>query len=46
MEYEGGIMLKEAIYHRPKNQFAYASNDDKIHIQIRTKRNDINSMFL
>ncbi|MBO1511660.1 alpha-glycosidase [Metabacillus bambusae] len=39
-------MLKEAIYHRPKNQFAYASNDDTIHIQIRTKRNDINSMFL
>ncbi|WP_338787429.1 alpha-glycosidase [Metabacillus sp. FJAT-53654] len=39
-------MLKEAIYHRPKNQFAYACNDDMIHIQIQTKRNDINTIFL
>jgi glycosidase len=39
-------MLKEAIYHRPKNQFAYACNDKTIHIQIRTKRNDINTLFL
>ena len=39
-------MLKEAIYHRPKNQFAYACNDDALHIQLRTKRNDVSSVFL
>ncbi|MGM0874565.1 MAG: alpha-glycosidase [Bacillota bacterium] len=39
-------MLKEAIYHRPKNQFAYVCNDDTLHIQIRTKRNDITTIFL
>jgi glycosidase len=39
-------MLKEAIFHRPKNQFAYACNDNSLYIQLRTKRNDINSVSL
>ncbi|MCM3651160.1 alpha-glycosidase [Metabacillus litoralis] len=39
-------MLKEAIYHRPKNQFAYACNDDALHIQLRTKRHDVSTVFL
>ncbi|QGQ44624.1 alpha-glycosidase [Metabacillus sediminilitoris] len=39
-------MLKEAIYHRPKNQFAYAYTDNSLHIQLRTKRNDIDVVSL
>ncbi|MCU9612466.1 alpha-glycosidase [Caldibacillus lycopersici] len=39
-------MLKEAIYHRPKNEFAYAYNENTLHITIRTKKNDIDSINL
>lgn len=39
-------MLKEAIYHRPKNNFAYAYDKETIHIRIRTKRNDVTSVKL
>ncbi|WP_342429740.1 glycoside hydrolase family 13 protein [Neobacillus sp. FSL H8-0543] len=34
-------MLKEAIYHRPKDNYAYVCADDELHIRIRTKRDDI-----
>lgn len=33
-------MNKEAIYHRPKDQYAYAYHT-KLHIMIRTKRDDV-----
>jgi cyclomaltodextrinase len=33
-------MLLEAIYHRPKNEFAYAYSDKAVHIRLRTKRDD------
>lgn len=39
-------MIKEAIYHRPKNEFAYAYDNKTLHITIRTKRNDIESINL
>ena len=39
-------MLKEAIYHRPKNNYAYAYNESTLHIRIRTKRNDVESASL
>jgi len=39
-------MLKEAIYHRPKNEFAYAYDKHTLHITLRTKRNDIHSVQL
>ena len=39
-------MLKEAIYHRPKNNFAYAYDKDTLHIRIQTKRNDVTSVML
>lgn len=39
-------MLKEAIYHRPKNNYAYAYNEKTIHIRLRTKKNDVNEVFL
>ncbi len=39
-------MLKEAIYHRPKDQFAYPSCDGTIHIQLRTKHQDVKSVTL
>ncbi|MBP3038806.1 alpha-glycosidase [Bacillaceae bacterium Marseille-Q3522] len=39
-------MLKEAIYHRPINNFAYAYDDKTLHIRLRTKKNDVNNVFL
>ncbi|MBB5325086.1 glycosidase [Anoxybacillus tepidamans] len=39
-------MLKEAIYHRPKDHFAYAYDDKTLHIRLRTKKDDMQSVFL
>lgn len=39
-------MLKEAIYHRPKDNYAYAYDEKTIHIRIRTKRDDVQSATL
>lgn len=39
-------MLKEAIYHRPKDNYAYAYDEKTIHIRIRTKRDDVQSTTL
>lgn len=34
-------MFKEAIYHRPKDNYAYAYNEKTLHIRLRTKKNDV-----
>ncbi|PLR97757.1 alpha-glycosidase [Bacillus sp. T33-2] len=34
-------MIKEAIYHRPKDNYAYACTNEELHIRIRTKKNDM-----
>ncbi len=39
-------MLLEAIYHRPKDNYAYACTNEEIYIQIRTKKNDIDKVTL
>ncbi len=39
-------MLKEAIYHRPKDQFAYPDFDGSFHIQLQTKHQDVTSVIL
>lgn len=39
-------MLKEAIYHRPKDNYAYVCTNSKLNIQLRTKKNDINKVTL
>ncbi|WP_079478148.1 glycoside hydrolase family 13 protein [Halobacillus salinus] len=39
-------MIKEAIYHRPKHNFAYAYDKETIHIRLRTKRNDVEEVTL
>ena len=39
-------MFKEAIYHRPKDNYAYAYDEQTIHIRVRTKRDDIQSADL
>ncbi|MCG5105206.1 glycoside hydrolase family 13 protein [Oceanobacillus alkalisoli] len=39
-------MLKEAIYHRPKDNFAYAYDKDTLHILLQTKKNDMESVTL
>jgi len=38
------IMLLEAIYHRPKQNWCYAYDGKTLHIRIRTKRNDVTSI--
>lgn len=37
-------MLLEAIYHRPKQNWAYAYDGRTLHIRIRTKRDDVDSV--
>jgi len=39
-------MKKEAIYHRPKANWAYALDDDTMHIRVRTGRGDIPDVSL
>ncbi|MFD2044895.1 glycoside hydrolase family 13 protein [Ornithinibacillus salinisoli] len=39
-------MLREAIYHRPKNNFAYAYDKDTLHIVLQTKKDDVESVSL
>ncbi|KGX92716.1 cyclomaltodextrinase [Pontibacillus halophilus JSM 076056 = DSM 19796] len=39
-------MIKEAIYHRPKDQYAYAYTEKELHIRIRTKRGDVKQVQL
>ncbi|MFV8829029.1 glycoside hydrolase family 13 protein [Alkalihalobacterium sp. APHAB7] len=39
-------MLKAAIYHRPKNEFAYAIDERTLHIRIKTNKNDVHQVFL
>ncbi|WP_096273915.1 glycoside hydrolase family 13 protein [Paucisalibacillus globulus] len=39
-------MLREAIYHRPKNNFAYAYDEDTLHIMLQTKAGDVNHVEL
>ncbi len=40
------MMLKEAVYHRPKNNFAYAYDKDTLHIRLQTKKNDAEKVNL
>ncbi|WP_408010652.1 glycoside hydrolase family 13 protein [Pseudalkalibacillus sp. A8] len=39
-------MEKTAIYHRPKNNYAYARTTEKIHIRLRSAKNDIEQILL
>lgn len=39
-------LLKEAIYHRPKNNFAYAYDKETLHIALQTKRDDVATVTL
>lgn len=39
-------MFKEAIYHRPKDNYAYACTNEELHIRIRTKKNDLKEVSL
>lgn len=39
-------MLKEAIYHRPKNNFAYAYDEHNLSIVLQTKKNDVSEVNL
>lgn len=34
-------MLLEAIYHQPKRNWAYAYDQDTIHLRLRAKKNDL-----
>lgn|SRR5690625_1598293 len=40
------MMYKEAIYHRPKANFAYALDENTLQIMLRTRKDDIDSIDL
>jgi cyclomaltodextrinase / maltogenic alpha-amylase / neopullulanase len=40
------MMLLEAVYHRPKDNYAYACTDRELHIRIRTKKKDVKEVTL
>jgi cyclomaltodextrinase / maltogenic alpha-amylase / neopullulanase len=46
--YKKGVkaLFKEAVFHRPKNNFVYAYNKETLHVRIQTKKDDINSITL
>ncbi|MBY6036374.1 alpha-glycosidase [Fictibacillus nanhaiensis] len=39
-------MIKEAIYHRPGNNYAYAYDEKTLHIRLRTKKGDADKVTL
>jgi cyclomaltodextrinase / maltogenic alpha-amylase / neopullulanase len=39
-------LLKEAIYHRPQDNFAYAYDNETLHIRLRAKKGDLTKAFL
>ncbi|WAA08683.1 alpha-glycosidase [Fervidibacillus albus] len=39
-------MHKEAIFHRPKNEFVYAYDEKTLHIRIRTKKDEMETVHL
>lgn len=39
-------MIKEAIFHRPKNSYAYAYDANTLHIRLRAKKDDLTSVEL
>lgn len=39
-------MIKEAIYHRPKNSYAYAYDASTLHIRLRSKKDDLTGVEL
>ncbi|RCX16442.1 glycosidase [Fontibacillus phaseoli] len=39
-------MIKEAIYHRPKNSYAYAYDANTLHIRLRSKKDDLTDVEL
>ncbi|WP_410772164.1 glycoside hydrolase family 13 protein [Fontibacillus sp. BL9] len=39
-------MIKEAIYHRPKNSYAYAYDANTLHIRLRSKKDDLTGVEL
>ncbi len=40
------MITREAIYHRPKNNFAYAYDTQTLHIRLRSKKNEITAVTL
>lgn len=39
-------MLREAVYHRPKNNYAYAYDTKTLHLRLRCKKNDLSKVNL
>ncbi|WP_328089944.1 glycoside hydrolase family 13 protein [Fictibacillus sp. B-59209] len=39
-------MQREVLYHRPKNNYAYAYDEKTLHIRLRTKKGDVQSVHL
>jgi glycosidase len=39
-------LLKEAIYHKPTNSFAYSYDKETLHIRLRAKKGDLTKVYL
>ncbi|WP_235597960.1 alpha amylase N-terminal ig-like domain-containing protein, partial [Geobacillus sp. B4113_201601] len=39
-------MFKEAVYHRPTDNFAYAYDERTLHLRLRTKKGDVDKVEL
>lgn len=39
-------MIREAVYHRPKNNYAYAYDTKTLHLRLRCKKNDVSIVNL
>ncbi len=39
-------MFKEVIYHRPKNNYAYAYDSETVHIRLKAKKGDLINAYL
>jgi len=40
------LLFKESIYHRPKDEYAYAYDQKTLHIKLKTKKGDLNKVEL
>ncbi len=40
------MITREALYHRPKQAFAYVYEDEKLHIRFRSKKGEIKKIFI
>ena len=46
IDFRRQMMELTAIYHRPESEYAYLYKEGRLHIRIRTKKNDVQQVIL